>query len=132
MDNDQIIEEFRAHEGKVGGMFASMELLLLTTTGAKSGQPRTLPLAYTRDGDDYVIVASKGGADTNPDWYLNLLAHPEVQVEAGSDKLDLIATPAKGDDKERLYAQHAAVYPMFLEYRQKTSRDIPLIVLHKA
>ena len=101
--NKKIIEEFRANEGQVGGYFENMTLLLLHTTGAKSGLPRLNPAAYTEDGDRLVIIASKGGADTHPNWYYNVVANPHVTVEVGSEKYDAIATVAEEPERTRLY-----------------------------
>jgi deazaflavin-dependent oxidoreductase (nitroreductase family) len=127
--NRQLIEEFRANGGKVGGMWEGRPLLLLTTTGAKSGQRRTNPVMYNRDGDRLLVFASKGGAPTSPDWYHNLVAHPEVTVEVGNEKYDAIATPITGEERDRLYAQWAEMYPQFGEYQQKTTRKIPVVAL---
>src|SRR5690348_14317356 len=102
--NNQIITEFRANEGKVGGPFKGAPLLLLTTTGAKSGQPRTSPLMYLPDGERMLIFASKGGAPTNPDWYHNLMAHPQATVEVGTETFNVTATPVTGEERDRLYA----------------------------
>lgn len=129
--NRKIIEEFRANAGKVGGYFENMTLLLLHTTGAKSGLPRLNPVAYTKDGDRLVIIASKGGADTDPDWYYNVVAHPHVTVEVGTEKYDAIAIVAEEPERTRLYDQMAGQYPGFEEYRQKTSRAIPVITILK-
>src|SRR5690349_22902555 len=129
--NQTVITEFRANDGKVGGMFANTPLLLLTTIGAKSGQPRTAPLAYITDGDRFAIVASKAGAPTNPDWYYNLLANPVVTVEIGGERFQARAVVAKGQERERLYAQMAARLLQFAEYQQKTSRQIPVVVLER-
>jgi deazaflavin-dependent oxidoreductase (nitroreductase family) len=129
--NQTVIAEFRANGGKVGGMFANAPLLLLTTIGAKSGQPRTAPLAYTTDGDHFVIIASKAGAPTNPDWYHNILANPVVTVEIGGERFQARAVVAKGQERERLYAQMVARLPQFGEYQQKTSRQIPAVVLER-
>ena len=128
--NDNLIAEFRANGGKVGGMFAGAPLMLLTTTGAKSGQPRVAPLVYTTDGDDYVIIASKGGAPTNPDWYHNIVANPEVTVEIGTETFPARARVA-GDDRDRLFDQQAALMPNFAEYQQNTTRRIPVVVLER-
>ena len=127
--NKKIIEEFRANEGKVGGYFENMTLLLLHTTGAKSGLPRLNPAAYTEDRDRLVIIASKGGADTHPDWYYNVVASPNVTIEVGTEKVDAVATVAEEPERTRLYDQMASQYPGFEEYRQKTSRVIPVITL---
>src|SRR5262245_1419847 len=126
--NQAVIEKYRANGGKIDGPNA---LLLLTTTGAKSGQPRTAPVAYSSDGDHLVIIASKGGAPTNPDWYHNLLAHSVVTVELGTEQFQARASIVEGEEYERLYAQHAALMPGFAEYRQKTTRHIPVIVLER-
>lgn len=126
--NQTIIERFRANGGKVDG---PNPLLLLTTTGARSGQPRTAPVAYSTDGDRLVIVASKGGAPTNPDWYHNLRANPLVTVELGSERFEARATVAPGAERERLFAQHAALMPGFAQYQRNTSRQIPVVVLER-
>jgi deazaflavin-dependent oxidoreductase (nitroreductase family) len=126
--NQKIIEEFRANAGKVTGW---KTLLLLHTTGAKSGSPHLNPAAYTEDGDRLVIIASKGGADTHPDWYYNVVANPNVTVEVGAEKYDAVATIEEEPERTRLYDQMAAKYPGFEEYRQKTSRIIPVITLKR-
>lgn len=131
MDNSKIVEEFRANQGKVGGMFADMDLLLVTTTGAKSAKVSVIPVVYTRDGDRFVIVASKGGAPTNPGWYYNLLAHPEVTVEVGNEKFQARATNTTGKERERLFDQHAKQYPNFNDYKAKTTREIPVFTLER-
>lgn len=127
--NKQIIEEFRANEGKVGGQFVNTPLLLLHTTGAKSGLPRINPLAYVNDGDRYVIVASKGGAPTNPDWYYNIVANPKVDLEVGTEKFSARATIAKEPERTHLFEMMVAKNPGFAEYQRKTTRVIPVIVL---
>jgi deazaflavin-dependent oxidoreductase (nitroreductase family) len=129
--NKKIIEEFRANQGRVGGNFENMTLLLLHTVGAKSGLPRLNPAAYTEDRDRLVIIASRGGADTHPDWYYNLVANPNVTIEVGTEKYDAVATVEEEPERTRLYDQMAAQYPGFEEYRQKTSRVIPLITLKR-
>ncbi len=129
--NRQVIEEFRANGGKVGGMWEGRPLLLLTTTGAKSGQRRTSPVMYLRDGERLLVFASKGGAPTSPDWYHNLLAHPEVTVEVGNETYDAIATPITGEERDRLYARWAQMYPQFGEYQNKTTRKIPVVALER-
>lgn len=126
--NQAVIEKFRANGGEVGG---PNRLLLLTTTGAKSGQPRITPVAYSTDGAHLVIIASKGGAPTNPDWYYNLLANPLVTVELGTEQFQARATVAEGQERERLYAQHAALMPGFAEYQRKTTRQIPVVLLDR-
>ena len=127
--NKQIIEEFHANDGKVGGQFANMPLLLLHTTGAKSGQPRVNPVAYVNDGERYVVVASKAGAPTNPDWYYNVVANPDVTVEVGTDQFTAKATVAEEPERSQLYEKMVAKNPGFDEYRQKTTRTIPVIIL---
>jgi deazaflavin-dependent oxidoreductase (nitroreductase family) len=127
--NDAIIEEFRANAGKVGGRFAGRTLLLLHNVGAKSGQERVNPVAYVKDGERYVIIASKGGAPTNPDWYYNLLAHPEVTIEVGSETYRVRAEVAPEPERSRLYAKMAEMMPGFADYEKKTTRKIPVFVL---
>ena len=127
--NRQTIENFRANKGKVGGMWEGRPLLLLTTTGAKSGRRHTNPVMYKRDGDRLFIFASKSGAPTNPDWYHNLIAHPEVRVEEGNETFDAIATPLAGEERDRVFAQWAEMNPQFGEYQKKTDRKIPVIEL---
>jgi deazaflavin-dependent oxidoreductase (nitroreductase family) len=127
--NAQIVKEFRANQGKVGGPFEGKTLLLLTTTGAKSGQTRISPLAYLPDGDRLIIFASKAGAPTNPDWYYNLLAHPQVTVEVGTETFDVTASVITGEERDQLYARQVAISPIFGDYREKTTRQIPVVVL---
>ncbi len=132
--NRDVIEQFQNNEGRIeSGMFKGARLLLLTTKGARSGQSRVNPLAYTRDGDNYVIIASKGGAPTHPDWYHNVVAHPDVSVEVstanGVKRFTALARVAEGEERERLYAAQAAIMPGFAEYQRKTSRQIPVVVL---
>ncbi len=127
--NAQIIEEFHANEGRVGGMFAGMPLLLLHHTGAKSGKSRINPLAYQSDGGRYVVFASKGGAPANPDWYHNLKAQPNVTIEVGADTIDVLASEATGEERERLYRTQAERIPQFAEYEQRADRVIPVMVL---
>ena len=130
--NRGLIEDLRAHGGKAtSGPFQGRDVLILTTTGARSGEVRENPLVYTRDSDNYVIVASKGGAPTNPSWFHNIVAHPEVTIEAGGRKFAARAHVPDGDEYERLYNQHASTNPQFNEYRKKTSRKIPVVVLEK-
>ncbi|MEJ1230098.1 MAG: nitroreductase family deazaflavin-dependent oxidoreductase [Galbitalea sp.] len=133
--NDKIIAEFRDNDGVVGGPFAGAHLLLLTTTGAKSGEKRVSPMMYFPDGDNRIVVASKAGAPTNPAWYHNLLANPEVRVEAsvegGVEEYDATATPLPEPERTAKYAQIGSVNPGFAEYQKKTDRKIPLIVLSR-
>lgn len=127
--NKLIIDEFRANAGKVGGPFAGRTLLLLHTIGAKSGRERVNPVAYVSDGDRLVIVASKAGAPTNPDWYYNLIAHPLVTVEVGAEMFQMRATVADEPERTRLYGKMVAVMPGFADYQQKTERVIPVVTL---
>jgi deazaflavin-dependent oxidoreductase (nitroreductase family) len=127
--NKATIDEFRANSGKVGGWFAGKTLLLLHTVGAKSGQERVNPVAYVRDGDRLVIIASKGGAPTNPDWYYNILAHPLVTVEVGAEQFQARAEVVPEPERTRLYEKMIEMMPGFDEYRRKTTRQIPVIAL---
>jgi deazaflavin-dependent oxidoreductase (nitroreductase family) len=131
--NDDLIAHFRKNRGVINeGPFTGKDLILLTTTGASSGKPRTHPLMYTRDGDHYLVIASKGGAPTNPDWYRNLRKHPEVTVEVGDEKFRAKATAIPhGPERRRLYDQHSAINPGFKEYEQKTTREIPAVLLER-
>lgn len=128
--NQGIIDEFRANDGKVGGRFEGKTLLLLHTTGAKSHKPHINPAAYVKDGDRYVVIASMGGAPTNPDWYYNIVANPTVTVEVGTEEFQAEAKVIKDEpERARLYNKMAEMMPAFNDYRQKTSRIIPVIVL---
>jgi deazaflavin-dependent oxidoreductase (nitroreductase family) len=129
--NQQVIAEFRANAGKVGGMFEAAPMMLLTTTGAKSGQTRVAPLVCTTDNGRFVIIASKGGAPTNPDWFHNLRANPEVTVEVGTESFKARASVAEGAERRRLFDQQAALMPNFAEYEQMTTREIPVVVLER-
>ncbi|HEY5477517.1 MAG TPA: nitroreductase family deazaflavin-dependent oxidoreductase [Tepidiformaceae bacterium] len=129
--NRQIIEEFRANGGETFGPFKGRNLLLLTTTGAKSGESRTTPLVYSRDGNRVIIIASLGGAPKHPSWYLNLVAHPDVTVELGTEKFKARASVVEGAERDRLYAQQAAEMPAFNDYQQKTKRRIPVVALQR-
>jgi deazaflavin-dependent oxidoreductase (nitroreductase family) len=130
--NQALIAEFRANGGQVGGSFAGRPLLLLNTTGARSGQPRTSPLVYTTDGARLVIIASKGGAPSHPDWYHNIVANPAVEIELGAERFPARATIAEGAERQRLYDQMAAQMPFFAEYQRKTPRQIPVVVLERS
>ncbi len=129
--NRAIIEEFRANAGKVGGPFAGRTLLLLHTIGAKSGQSRLNPVAYIRDGEQLAIIASKGGAPTNPGWYYNLVANPLVTVEVGTEQFQARAVIAEEPERTRLYAKMVEMMPAFAEYQRRTTRVIPVIVLRR-
>jgi deazaflavin-dependent oxidoreductase (nitroreductase family) len=127
--NQKIIDEFRANGGRVGGNFEGKTLLLLHTLGAKSGQARINPVACIKDGARYAVIASKGGAPTHPDWYYNVVANPLVTVEVGTEKFQAHASVAEEPERTRLYNQMVEVMPGFDDYRRKTARVIPVIVL---
>ena len=127
--NQKIIDEFRANNGRVGGRFEGRPLLLLHTRGARSQQERINPVAYTRDDDRLVVIASKGGAPTNPDWYYNILANPLVTVEVGTEQFQARAEVAEEPERTRLYDKMVEIMPGFDEYRRRTQRVIPVIVL---
>jgi len=127
--NQQIIAEFRANAGKVGGRFEGRTLLLLHTIGAKSGLERINPLATIQDGERYIIIASKGGAPTNPDWYYNVAANPEVVVEIGTEQFQARAIIAEEPERTELFDKMATVNPGFADYKTKTTRAIPVVTL---
>lgn len=127
--NKKIIDEFRTNKGKVGGQFEGKTLLLLHTRGARSGEERINPTAYVKDGERLVVIASKGGAPTNPDWYYNILANPLVTVEVGTEKFQTRAAITQEPERTRLYNKMVEMMPGFEEYRRKTTRAIPVIVL---
>ena len=120
---------YRVTGGKIGGRIGKLPVLLLTTIGRKSGQPRTQPLAYTRAGDGYAVIASKGGAPQHPLWYLNLRANPLAEVTVGRQTRKVRARDADGEERERLWRALADLYPGYDRYAQKTSRRIPVVVL---
>jgi F420H(2)-dependent quinone reductase len=120
---------YRLTGGKVGGTFAKLPVLLLTTTGRKSGQPRTQPLLYTQTGDGYAVIGSKGGAAQHPLWYLNLQANPRAEVTVGRETRQVRARDAEGEEREQLWRALADRYPGYDKYAQKTSRHIPVVVL---
>ena len=127
-----IIEEFRANSGKVGGRFEGAPMVLLTTKGAKSGEPSTTPLVCLPDGGRVLVFASKGGAPKHPGWYHNLVANPTVTVEIGTDKYEGTATVVTGDERARLYAKQVERFPAFGDYEKKTERLIPVVALTPA
>ena len=129
--NDKIINEFRTNQGKVGGPFEGAPLLLLHSTGAKSGRERVNPMMYRKVGDAWAVFASKGGADTNPDWYHNLLANPRAQIEVGTDRFDVTARTATDDEREPIWSAQKADYSGFAGYERKTTRQIPVVILEK-
>ena len=128
--NTRVIEEFRANDGVVGGPFEGAPLLLLHHTGARSGRSHTSPLVYRRDGERYVIFASKAGAPTHPAWYFNLMAHPEVRIELGTETVSALAEEIDGDERARLFRAQAQDMPAFAEYEKTAGdRQIPVIAL---
>ena len=127
--NAAIIEEFRANDGRVGGMFEGQPLLLLHHTGARTGTRRVTPLTYQDLADGYAVFASKAGADTNPDWYHNVVANPETEVEVGTETIRVQARVAAGAERDRIWKKQKRDYPQFGEYEAKTARVIPVIVL---
>lgn len=131
--NRWMIEDFRKNGGHVSeGPFKGRDVLLLTTRGQRSGEERTSPLVYTRDGDRIVIIASKAGAPTHPAWYHNLVANPEVTVEVGGESFQARASVVEDEaEYERIYSAHGAINPGFHEYRKKTSRRIPVVLLER-
>ncbi|MGH8997081.1 MAG: nitroreductase family deazaflavin-dependent oxidoreductase [Acidimicrobiales bacterium] len=129
--NAKIIEEFRTNEGRVGGPFEGAPVLLLTTTGAKTGQSRVNPMMYLAEDGDVHVFASKAGAPTNPAWYHNLVANATVGVEMGTERFDATARVITGAERDRIYAKQAELYPGFAEYQEKTDRVIPVIALDR-
>ena len=131
--NAKVIEEFRANEGRVGGSFEGMPVVLVHHTGAKTGTPRVNPLVYLKDGDRYVVFASKAGAPTNPAWFHNLMANPQTEIEVGSETIAVTATEATGEERDRLFEEQKRAQPQFAEYEKKTGgRVIPVVVLTPA
>src|SRR3954449_12619262 len=128
---DQHVERYRATGGEEGHDWRGTQTLLLTTKGRRSGQPRELPLIYGRNGDDYLIVASKGGADEPPAWFLNLEADPDVEVQVGADRFPATARTATADEKPEMWRTMVAEWPAYDEYQTKTDREIPIVVLER-
>jgi len=129
--NQKVISEFRTNEGKVGGQMKGVPLLLLTTTGAQTGKPFTKPLAYTKDGDRIVVIASFAGSLHHPAWYVNLVKNPVVTIEIGSERFQARATAISGAQRQRLFDAQAKLLPVFNDYQKKTSREIPVVVLER-
>ncbi len=127
--NEQVIKEFRENEGVVGGPFDGANMLLLTTIGAQTGKLRTTPLVYLRDGDRYIIIASKGGAHDDPKWYNNIVAAPQVTIEVGNQRIDCIAEITQEPKRTQLYSRQEKAMPGFKEYRENANRVIPVIAL---
>jgi deazaflavin-dependent oxidoreductase (nitroreductase family) len=130
--NTKIIEEFRATAGNLGGSWEGRDLLLLTTTGRKSGKSHTTPMVFVREGDRLFVFASKAGAPNHPDWYLNLVANPHVGVEVGAEQYEAVATTLEREERDRVFAEQAARVPAFQEYQDKTERVIPVVALTRA
>jgi len=129
--NHQLIEEFRANRHKTGGPFEGRPLLLLTTIGAKSGKRHTTPMMYIPDGERLLVIASNAGAPTHPDWYRNLVAHPQVTVEVGSETFNATAVVTEREERQRLWTRIVELYPFFAEHQAKITRQIPVIVLSR-
>ena len=129
--NDLLIDQFRTNAGKVTGQFADLPVLLLKTTGAKSGATRTTPLVYFKDGDRYLIIASKAGAPTHPAWYHNLVANPAASVELPNESFGVQAKRTEGAERDRLFQTVVEHFPIYGDYQQKTGRAIPVIVLQR-
>lgn len=130
--NQGVIEEFRANGGSVGGQMEGWPLILVNHRGAKTGTAYTAPLVYTRRGDDFVIIASKGGAPDDPQWFRNLVAHPDVTVEVGNETIPVRARVATGAERDELFRAQASSMPNFDEYQANTDRTIPVVVLEPA
>ena len=131
--NSSLIDQIRTGNGHLtDGPFAGRQVLVLTTTGAQSTEKREAPLVYSRDGDDIVIIASMGGAPSHPAWYHNIVANPRVTIEVDGAKIEATARITEGDERRRLYDQHATLHPSFTEYETKTDRVIPVFVLEPA
>jgi len=130
--NDKIIEEFRSNGGRVGGNFEGAPLLLLHSTGAKSGRERVSPMMYRKVGDAWAVFASKAGADSNPDWYYNLLANPRARIEVGTQTFDVTARNTSDEEREPIWSAQKADYTGFAGYEQKTTRQIPVVILELA
>lgn len=129
--NRQLIEDFRATRGTSGGPLDGRAILLLTTTGAKSGQRRTTPMMYIRDGDRLIVIASNAGAPAHPDWYHNMVAHPDVTVEVGTETFDARAVVLEGAERQQIWDKLVEQYTFFIDHQAKITRQIPLIALER-
>lgn len=129
--NQRIIDEFRSNDGRVGGPFEGAPMLLLHTTGAKSGDEHINPMMYLPEDGRLYVFASNGGRPNNPGWYYNVLADPAVTVEVGTETFDATATPLTGDERDRVYARQSELYPVFTEYQDKVDRRIPVVALDR-
>ncbi|PRZ41504.1 deazaflavin-dependent oxidoreductase (nitroreductase family) [Antricoccus suffuscus] len=130
--NRPVVEEFRANEGRVGGPFEGGDLLLLTTVGAKTGLEQTSPLAYIRDGARLLVVGSAGGSPAHPAWYRNILAHPMVRVEVGTETYAAVAIPTEGDERRQLFERIVQTAPGFADYQAKVARALPVVALERS
>lgn len=130
--NQAVIAEYRANGGKLSGQMANSSLILLTTSGAKSGQPQTVPLGFTTEDDSIIVIASNAGATDHPDWFINLRANPLVTIERGSERYQAHTVIAEGQERERLRAYIAKPMPYYAEHEQKTSRAIPIVILKRS
>jgi deazaflavin-dependent oxidoreductase (nitroreductase family) len=128
-DNRRVIEEFRAHAGRVGGPFTGTTMMLLTVSGAQTSRPRTVPVAYLDDGDRRLVAASNLGENRNPDWYHNLVAHPDVSVEVGVETYGATACPLVGSDREMAFVRWVERYPCLVGHEVRSGRTIPLVAL---
>ena len=129
--NEKIIAEFRSNEGKVGGNFEGAPLLLLHSTGARTGNERVNPMMYQAVGDSFAVFASKAGADTNPDWFHNLKANPEARIEVGTETLEVVARVLDAEERAPIWKEQKARYPGFADYEAKTDRVIPVVMLDR-
>lgn len=125
--NVGVIAEFRKNHGKLGGYFEGAPIVLINHKGARTGKPYTNPVMYLKDGHRYLVFASKSGEDTNPDWYHNLKAHPDVKIEVGDETIDVRAEELTGAERDRFYKQQSTLYPQYAEYEKKTKRIIPVM-----
>jgi deazaflavin-dependent oxidoreductase (nitroreductase family) len=130
-NQERVVDEFRARGGKVGGYHATMQLLLLTTTGARTGQRRAVPLTYLPDGDRYIVTAGNAGSDRHPAWYYNLVANPDVTIEVETEVFEAVAIIADEPEREALYGLFAATYPQADGYQAQTIRQIPVVILRR-
>jgi deazaflavin-dependent oxidoreductase (nitroreductase family) len=129
--NEKVIAEFRANQGRVGGPFEGAPMLLLHSTGAKTGTERVNPMMYQAVGDGFAVFASKGGAPTNPDWFHNLRANPQAQIEVGEETVDVTARVLDPEEREPIWEEQKARYPGFADYEEKTDRVIPVVMLDR-
>ncbi|MDG6910716.1 MAG: nitroreductase family deazaflavin-dependent oxidoreductase [Nitrososphaerota archaeon] len=128
--NESVIAEFRKNHGRVGGNFKGAPLLLIHHKGAKTGKARVNPVMYLKDGNRYLVFASKGGADRHPDWYHNLMAHPDAEIVVGDETMHVRAEEVRGPERDRLYAKQASLHPQFGDYQRKTKRVIPVVAFY--